>query len=55
MKNKKTTVAGYLLIAAGAATVVAALLGTGDIQTALAGLMAALGGGGLVGAQDGGH
>ena len=55
MRNKKTTVAGYLLVGAGALAVIAAFLGVGDPSTAIAGLMAALGGTGLIGAQDGGH
>jgi hypothetical protein len=55
VNNKKTTIAGYLLVGAGALTVVAAFLGVGDPSAAIAGLMAALGGAGLIGAQDGGH
>lgn len=55
MKNKKTTIAGYLLVGAGVLAVAAAFLGVGDVQTAIAGLLGALGGTGLVGAADGGH
>jgi hypothetical protein len=55
MKNKKTTVPGYLLIGAGVLTVAAAIMGVGDLQTAMAGLVAAIGGAGFINAQDGGH
>ena len=53
MKNKKTTVAGYLTLA-GAGLVIIAQLINGEIPD-IPMLMAAIAGLGLINARDGGH
>jgi hypothetical protein len=56
MKNKKTTVAGYVIVAAAVLKVIADYLTTGDIAVSInESLLPALAGAGLIGAQDGGH
>lgn len=56
MKNPKTTIAGYLMVLAAVATVVAHVLsGSGLGQTDIAAVVAAIGGLGLINASDGGH
>jgi len=56
VKNKKTTVAGYMVLAASALNVLAAILGGGDASAAINdSLLPAIAGAGLVSAQDGGH
>ena len=53
MKNKKTTIAGYLLVAGSVLTLIAQVLsGTPISEELVAGI---LGGLGLVAASDGGH
>jgi hypothetical protein len=54
IKNRKTTIAGGLLVAAGVCGLVASFFGMGDSESAMASIMAGLAGLGLVGAQDGG-
>ena len=54
MQNKRTTIAGSLLILSGVAGLVASFFGMGDTETAMAAIMSGLAGVGLVGAQDGG-
>lgn len=54
MKNKKTTISGFLVLAAAALTVIAAMLTGGDIGEAIQiALLPALAGAGLLGAGDG--
>lgn len=56
MKNPKTTIAGYLILAASLATVAAHLLsGAGFGASDIGAVVTAVGGLGLVGASDGGH
>ena len=56
MKNPKTTIAGYLVLAASIVTVVAHFLTAGSLnQTDMAAVIAAIAGLGLIGASDGGH
>lgn len=56
MTNPKTTIAGYLVLAATLLTVVAHLLtGVGLSGADLAAIPAALAGIGLIAASDGGH
>lgn len=55
MKNQKTTIAGFLSLAAALLTVGAAFLTGGDVITAFSNaLVPALAGLGLIGAADGG-
>ena len=55
MKNKKTTIAGYLTLGAAVLTVVATYLTGGDIGNAIqVALLPAITGVGLLGASDGG-
>lgn len=55
MDNKKTTIAGYLILAASLATVVAHAL-TGGLGAAdFAAVISGLTGIGLIAAKDGGH
>ena len=55
MKNTKTTIAGFLTLGAAVLSVVAAVLGGGDIGSVLTQvLVPALTGIGLIGASDGG-
>ncbi len=54
MKNKKTSIPGFLLLAAAALQVVAAFLSGGDIVGAItSSLLPALSGAGLLVASDG--
>jgi hypothetical protein len=53
LQNKKTTIPGILLIVAGVCAVGAAAMGVGDMQSAVAGLIAALTGAGFINSQDG--
>lgn len=56
MKNSKTTISGYLILAATIFTVVAHFLSTGSISSAdFAAIPSALAGIGLIAAADGGH
>lgn len=55
MNNSKTTIAGFLTLGAAVLSVVAAVLGGGDIGSVLTQvLVPALTGIGLIGASDGG-
>ena len=55
MRNKKTTIAGILLLVGAVATGVGQLLsGTADFEAVLASIGAAVLGGGLLAAGDGG-
>lgn len=53
MENLKTSIPGWLLVVAGVLTVAATFMTGGDMEAAVAGLMGALGGVGLIGAKDG--
>jgi hypothetical protein len=53
--NPKTTITGYLMLAASLLTVVAHGLGGGLSAGDLAALLGAAGGVGLISARDGGH
>jgi hypothetical protein len=56
MQNKKTTVAGYVVLAGAALTVVGIALQGGDVGSAFVQvLLPALTGAGLIAASDGGH
>jgi len=55
MENKKTTIAGYIMLVASVLTVAARILTGGDIASAIPELLTALGGVGLITAKDGGH
>lgn len=46
--SKKRKVGGWLLVAGGVCTLAAAILGVGDVQTAMGGLVASLGGVGVL-------
>ena len=55
MQNKKTTIAGYLTLAAGVLIVLSTFLSGGDIGAAIqTSLVPAIAGLGLLGASDGG-
>ena len=56
MKNPKTTVAGYLTIAASIIGIIAHVLSSGGIgMSDIQALLGILAGFGLIAAQDGGH
>lgn len=55
MQNKKTTVAGYLVLAASVLGLVATFLTGGDLGQAVGEVAGALAGIGLISASDGGH
>ena len=56
MKNPKTTIAGYLILAASVITVVAHVLAGGGLtQADIGAVLGAISGIGLIGASDGGH
>ncbi len=54
MNNKKTTIAGFLLIGSGLLGLAAAFMGLGDQSVAMASIMTGIAGTGLLAAQDGG-
>ncbi|MFQ5913265.1 MAG: hypothetical protein ACE5JS_08790 [Nitrospinota bacterium] len=56
MVNKKTTIAGYLVVVGAAASFLAKVIKTGEIDPSLwQEIMAGAAGIGLIGARDGGH
>jgi hypothetical protein len=55
MKNKKTTIIGYLTLAAAALGFIAAILSGQGLEMALGALALAIPGAGLVVSADGGH
>lgn len=56
LKNPKTTIAGYLLLAASIIYGVAKFLQTGSVDgETVKAIMGALGGTGLIASADGGH
>lgn len=56
MRNPKTTIAGYLIIAGSIIFAVAKFLQTGALDAdTIKGVIGAITGAGLIGASDGGH
>lgn len=59
MNNPKTTIPGYLLIAAGVLTIIAKVLSgvdfSADLQVLMTAIGGIIGGGALVAAKDGGQ
>ena len=55
MRNPKTTLPGYLVLAASMLSLAAKLLAGGLDAAAIQDILAALAGIGLIGAHDGGH
>ena len=55
INHRKTTIAGYLVLAAAAAKFFADILEGGSVLDSIDLLIPALAGAGLIGASDGGH